>query len=74
VQWFLRSMADRDTHKGRFSTVTRSMRAVCGIEWVPRRFGLRERLALPGEPPDSEQIYLICSRREVRATLARAPY
>jgi hypothetical protein len=36
VSWYLRSLADADTHRGDYSIVTRSVHAVCGIEFVPR--------------------------------------
>jgi hypothetical protein len=35
VGWYLRSMADRDTHRGRWSGVTRSVHSVCGLEFQP---------------------------------------
>jgi hypothetical protein len=35
VSWYLRSLADADTHRGSYSTVTRSVHAVCGEEFVP---------------------------------------
>jgi hypothetical protein len=33
--WFLRSMTDRDTHRGVYSPATRSVHATCGIEFIP---------------------------------------
>jgi hypothetical protein len=36
VSWYLRSLADADTHRGSYSTVTRSVHALCGVEFVPR--------------------------------------
>ena len=62
MQWFLRSMADHDTHRGNYSTATRSVHASCGLEFIPRRLGVRgDRLALPGWPPDPEQICPDCA-------------
>lgn len=63
-QWHQRSMADRDTHRGRYSPVTRSVHAVCGVEFVPRPIGLHgDRIALPGEPPEPDQICPTCASR-----------
>ena len=31
--WFLRSMGDRDTHRGVYSPATRSVHARCGVEF-----------------------------------------
>jgi hypothetical protein len=47
MTWFLRSLADRDTHCGDYSIVTRSVHAVCGIEFVPTELPLGGP-ALPG--------------------------
>jgi hypothetical protein len=61
----LRSMADQDTHRGSYSPVTPSVHAACGVEFVPRRLGLRgDRLALPGWPSDPEQICPDCRNNE----------
>jgi hypothetical protein len=63
MNWYLRSMADRDTHRGTYSPVTRSVHAVCGAEFVPRRLGLGgDRLALHGWPPDPDQICPECAQ------------
>lgn len=35
--WYLRSMGDRDTHRGAYSIVTRSVHALCGAEFEPLR-------------------------------------
>jgi hypothetical protein len=58
-QWFLRSMGDGETHCGRYSIASRSVLTVCGLEFVPLRlpFG---RLALPGNPPDPQQVCPQC--------------
>lgn len=59
--WFLRSMGDHDTHRGIYSPATRSVHALCGVEFVPRRVGLNgDRLALPGNPPDPDQVCAAC--------------
>ena len=49
VSWYLRSLADADTHCGDYSIVTRSGRALCGIEFVPKELLLGSP-ALPGFP------------------------
>jgi hypothetical protein len=59
--WFLRSLADADTHRGSYSTVTRSVRAVCGVEFEPRPLPLGGP-ALPGSPLDPDQICPQCYR------------
>jgi hypothetical protein len=58
--WFVRSLADRDTHKGTYSTVTRSVHAVCGIEFVPRPLPVSSSPALPAGPQDPDQICQQC--------------
>ncbi|MDQ3825364.1 MAG: hypothetical protein M3325_06285, partial [Actinomycetota bacterium] len=63
LRWFVRSMADGDTHRGYYSQATRSVHAVCGAEFVPLRIGLAgDRLALPGTPPDPAQVCPKCRR------------
>jgi hypothetical protein len=61
VSWYLRSLADRDTHRGNYSIVTRSVHALCGIEFVPRVL-LLGGPALPGSPLDPEQVCPVCAR------------
>ena len=51
MSWYLRSLADADTHLGSYSTVTRSVHALCGVEFVPRALPLGGP-ALPGNPLD----------------------
>ncbi|HXT45337.1 MAG TPA: hypothetical protein VN748_14670 [Pseudonocardiaceae bacterium] len=65
--WFVRSMADADTHRGTYSPATRSVHAACGAEFQPLPIGLRgERLALPGFPPDLGQVCPDCRARVTR--------
>lgn len=61
VSWFLRSLADRDTHRGKWSPVTRSVFAACGAEFVPLRLQ-RTRITLPGEPSDPAQVCQACKQ------------
>jgi hypothetical protein len=61
--WFVRSLADHDTHRGVYCPATRSVHARCGIEFHPLPIGLHgNRIAFPGPPPDSDQICLACQR------------
>lgn len=62
VHWYLRSLADHDTHAGAWSPVTRSVHSVCGLEFVPRPLPYGERTALPGNPLDPAQTCPRCSR------------
>lgn len=59
MTWFLRSLADRDTHRGKWSPVTRSVFAACGVEFVPLQL-MRNRITLPGEPSDPAQVCPAC--------------
>jgi hypothetical protein len=61
VSWYLRSIGDRDTHRGEWSPVTRSVIAVCGVEFVPLPLPF-DRIALSGSPPDPAQICPQCYR------------
>lgn len=51
MSWYLRSLANRDTHRGNYSIITRSVHAICGIEFVPLQLPLGGP-ALPGSPLD----------------------
>ena len=62
MSWYLRSMADRDTHRGSYSTVTHSVHADCGIEFIPQQLPY-DRIALPGYPQDRDQICPDCQQR-----------
>ncbi len=55
--WWLRSMADHDTHRGLKSGG--SVDAACGIRFAPRPVAFGGE-ALPGEPPDPDQICPQC--------------
>lgn len=66
TEWYVRSMGDNDTHRGRYCTTTRSVHALCGMEFMPLPIGWGgHRLALPGQPPDPEQICSDCYRAQV---------
>jgi hypothetical protein len=70
--WFLRSLRDQDTHRGRYSIATRSVFTECGLEFQPLRlpFG---RLALPGNPPDPDQVCPRCGPRKRSGRARRQP-
>jgi hypothetical protein len=51
--WYLRSTDDHDTHRGKLSRGR--VAADCGIEFTPLCAGIA-RPALPGDPPDPDQI------------------
>lgn len=60
--WFLRSLADRDTHRGDYSIVTRSVHAVCGIEFEPLKRTNGAPIVLVPFPPDPQQVCPECKR------------
>jgi hypothetical protein len=61
MAWFLRSLVDGDTHLGNYSTVTRSVHSLCGLEFVPVKTGLHcESIALAGNPLDPNQVCPDC--------------
>lgn len=59
--WHLRSYGDQDTHLGEYSDVTRSVHALCGVEFLPRPLA-GGQIALPGEPADPRQVCPQCRR------------
>lgn len=66
--WWVRSFADQDTHRGAWLPRGGSVRAVCGIEFVPLPTGIPARRApLPGNPAYAEQICPACYQAGVRA-------
>ena len=62
MHWYVRSLADGDTHRGGLSLVTGSVVAVCGIEFVPLKALINRGPELPGFPPDPLQICADCGR------------
>lgn len=63
AQWWVRSMADQDTHIGTYSPASRSVLATCGQEFVAQPVGWPARLGpLPGRPSDPDQICPTCYR------------
>jgi hypothetical protein len=58
VNWYLRSLADRDTHCGELRA-DGSVCALCGVEFVPRALPLGDP-ALPVSPLDPDQVCPAC--------------
>lgn len=60
MTWYWRSLSDRDTYRG---NVRRGrVLAACGVELAPLRAWRNSGSALPGEPPDPDQICPECYR------------
>ncbi|MGH3854430.1 MAG: hypothetical protein ACRETH_12460 [Steroidobacteraceae bacterium] len=55
MNWFLRSLGDRDTHHGMLGP-DQMVTAACGVRFTPRPL----RTSLPGQPPDPDQICPVC--------------
>ncbi len=62
--WYLRSTGDHDTHYGTWSGVTRTVHALCGIEFPPAA-GDSGGTFVPGQPSDPDQV---CPTRRNKAT------
>lgn len=62
MNWFLRSMGDRDTHCGTYSIATRSVHAACGAEFQPLTLTNGAPIVLAPSPPDPDQICPQCKR------------
>lgn len=59
LKWYVRTTADRDTHQGRLFPDGMVM-AGCGLVFKPVK-ALRDRgPALPGYPPDPDQVCPAC--------------
>ncbi|HZS22223.1 MAG TPA: hypothetical protein VFA63_14730 [Pseudonocardiaceae bacterium] len=70
--WFVRSMGDADTHRGVYSPATRSVHAMCGIEFQPVPVGWPPKLGpLPGSPPDPQQVTPVPQRARTEPRAAR---
>lgn len=59
ASWYLRSLADRDTHRGELQP-NGTVVAVCGATFRPRALRSLGSLALPGGPSDPDQICPQC--------------
>lgn len=64
--WYLRSMGDADTHRGTYSMVTRSVHAVCGVEFQPLMRTTGAPIVLTPSPPDPAQVCPACQRGGAR--------
>lgn len=60
MSWYLRSMADRDTHRSAYSITTRSVHALCGVEFEPLKRTTGAPILLTPNPPDPDQICPRC--------------
>jgi hypothetical protein len=63
MSWYLRSISDRDTHRGELrpdGTVV----ARCGVVFRPKSLPY-DRIALPGHPQDRDQICPDCKPAKV---------
>jgi hypothetical protein len=58
MTWYLRSLTDHDTHRGHLRRGT--VLTACGVEFSPLRAWRKGGLALPGKPPDPEQVCVEC--------------
>ncbi|MBV9059466.1 MAG: hypothetical protein JO296_08615 [Pseudonocardiales bacterium] len=62
-RWFVRSMGDHDTHLGSYNPTSRSVHALCGVEFVALAVGMPPKPGpLPGAPVDPAQICPKCRR------------
>ncbi len=64
MTWYLRSTSDHDTHRGRLGR-NGAVVAQCGIRFEPRTIAFG-RKALPGDPPDPDQICPKCYLAKAR--------
>lgn len=61
--WFVRSMADGDTHHGLYSPATGTVRARCGTTFTPVPVGWPPHSGpLPGHPADPAQVCPQCQK------------
>ena len=70
MTWYRRSLSDRDTHRGHVRR-GRAL-AACGVEFSPLRAWRQSGSALPGEPPDPDQICPECYRTSLFGELSPA--
>jgi hypothetical protein len=61
MPWYLRSISDRDTHRGTLLHPDGTVTAACGVHFRPREL-FRGATALSGEPPDPGQVCPACRR------------
>lgn len=66
MPWYLRSLADQDTHRGEYFMASRTVQAACGLQFVPLKLADGAPLVLPGNPPDPDQICPYCDQSRVR--------
>ncbi|MGH8602280.1 MAG: hypothetical protein ACREXR_05735 [Gammaproteobacteria bacterium] len=71
MTWYLQSLSDHDTHRGHLRRGR--VLAACGVEFSPLRAWRKSGSALPGEPPDPEQICLECYRASLPSGVSGEP-
>jgi hypothetical protein len=62
--WYLRSTGDHDTHYGTWSGLTRTVHALCGIEFPPAAADSGGTF-LPGQSPDLDQVCPDCRSKAI---------
>lgn len=62
MPWYLRSIGDRDTHRGELLYPDSTVTVACGIRFRPHPL-VHGATALQGEPPYPDQICPVCHRR-----------
>lgn len=65
ASWYLRTLADQDTHRGELQP-DGTVLAACGAAFRPARLYQLGSLALPGGPADPDQICPACYREPIR--------
>ncbi|MDQ3764410.1 MAG: hypothetical protein M3460_23465 [Actinomycetota bacterium] len=61
MSWYLRSMADHDTHRASGLRPDGTVAAACGVEFRPHPLPLG-KVALPSHPYDPDQVCPNCYR------------
>lgn len=62
MSWYLRSMGDRDTHRGTYSITAGIVAADCGLGFVPLTQTNSAPIVLNGDPPDPDQVCPECQQ------------
>ena len=62
MSWDLASYPDHGTHRGAV-VAGGAVRALCGITFEPLRLPFGGARALPGQPPDPDQVCAECLRK-----------
>lgn len=62
VVWFLRSLSDRDTHRGVLNVTKGTVSSPCGVTFTPRVLPFGRGLGFTGDPPDPGQVCPACAK------------